>query len=116
MFRGSVFACISILSVGLTLLAQDTPTKKGAPKGRSSATSSLTGCLDQQDGQYVLANETDMAPLAKLEAEGFPTEGFAKYMGHKITVRGTSTPAEPRPVFRVRSIENISDTCAPQSK
>jgi hypothetical protein len=28
--------------------------------------------------------------MADLEADGFPTEGFAKHMGHKVTVRGTS--------------------------
>jgi hypothetical protein len=54
-----------------------------------------------------------MAVLANLEADGFPTEGFAKHLGHKVTVQGTSVPNGNRPVFKVRSIETISDTCAP---
>jgi hypothetical protein len=54
-------------------------------------------------------------PIADLAAEGFETEGFAKHVGHKVTVRGTSSSGETRPLFRVRSIETISDTCGPQS-
>ena len=106
---------VVLAGLGL-LLAQDTPKEgRNSPKGRA-AVASLTGCVDQQDGQYVLVNDHDMAPIANLEAEGFPTEGFAKHMGHKVTVRGTSSQGNPRPVFRVRNIETVSDTCAPQSK
>jgi hypothetical protein len=54
--------------------------------------------------------------VADLEADGFPTEGFAKHVGHKVTVRGTSNPANTRPVFKVRSIETISETCAPTTQ
>ena len=73
----------------------------------------MQGCVDQQEGQYVLLNRETMALIANLEADGFPTEGFAKHMGERVTVRGTSIPGGARPVFRVRSIETISQTCAP---
>jgi hypothetical protein len=76
---------------------------------------SLTGCIDEQNGKYVMVNDRTLDPIADLQAEGFETEGFAKHMGHKVTVRGTSNPGETRPLFKVRSIEEISDTCAPQS-
>jgi len=62
-----------------------------------------------------MVNDRTLDPIADLEAEGFETEGFAKHMGHKVTVRGTSNPGENRPLFKVRSIETVSDTCAPQS-
>ena len=48
-----------------------------------------------------------------LEADGFPKEGFAKHMGQKVTVRGTSNSGSARPLFKVRSIETVSETCAP---
>jgi competence protein ComGC len=116
MYRGSIFQLLLLLLVSLALLAQDAPKqKKEASRGKSSA-AALTGCVDQQDGQYVLVNDQTLTPIANLEAEGFPTEGFAKHMGHKVTVRGSSNSGNSRPVFRVRSIETISDTCAPQSK
>jgi hypothetical protein len=75
---------------------------------------SMTGCVDEQDSRYILVDERDLKPIANLEADGFPTEGFAKHMGHKVTVRGTSNSATPLPVFKVRAIETISEMCAPQ--
>ena len=80
-------------------------------KGKAS---SLTGCVDEHEGRYVLVDDRALQPIADLEADGFPTEGFAKHMGHKVIVRGTSSSGGTRPVFKVRSIETVSDTCAPQ--
>jgi competence protein ComGC len=86
--------------------------QKQAPS--KAQTQSMTGCVDQQDGRYVLIHDRTRSTIANLEAEGFPDEGFAKHMGHKVTVRGTSSPAgTERPVFRVRSVEIISDDCGP---
>jgi hypothetical protein len=88
---------------------------KKAPKG-STQQASLTGCIDEQDGKYVLIDEKDRDHLiASLEAEGFPAEGFARHLGHKVTVRGTgNSSGTERPVFRVRSVETISESCGPQ--
>lgn len=87
--------------------------KQKQSKAKDSG-SSLTGCIDEQNGHYVMVNDRTLDPIADLQAEGFETEGFAKHVGHKVTVRGTSNPGETRPLFKVRSIEAISDTCAPQ--
>ena len=90
------------------------PPKKKQSGGKTQQ-AALTGCIDQQDGHYVLIKELGRSVIAQLEAEGFPTEGFAKHLGHKVTVRGTSSSTgDERPVFRVRSVEHISDTCEPK--
>src|ERR1035438_10484539 len=86
---------------------EQTGQKKAAPGA------SLSGCIDQQEGHYVLVDDRNLSPVADLEADGFETEGFAKHMGHKVTVRGTSNSGSTRPVFKVRSIETVSETCAP---
>jgi hypothetical protein len=88
--------------------------KQPPSKDSKSASNSMTGCVDEQNGNYVLTNDTDLALIATLQADGFPTEAFAKHMGHKVTVRGTTIPGEGRPTFKVRSIATVSDTCAPQ--
>ena len=81
-------------------------------KTSKTGTASMTGCVDQQDGRFVLIHDQTRSTLANLEAEGFPEEGFAKHVGHKVTVRGTSSPAgTERPLFKVRSIEPVSDSC-----
>jgi len=72
---------------------------------------SLTGCVDEQEGQWVLVNDQTMAILANLAADGFPVEAFAKHVGHKVTVRGTASSNGSRPLFKVRTIETISETC-----
>jgi len=76
---------------------------------------SMTGCVDQQDGQFVLVDDHDLKVVANLDAVGFPVEGFAKHVGEKVIVKGVSTPGDARPVFKVKTIETVSDTCAPQA-
>jgi len=91
---------------------QEEKQKQSPPKDKGA---SLTGCVDEQNGHYVMVNDRTLDPIADLQAEGFETEAFAKHVGHKVTVRGTSNPGENRPLFKVRTIEAISDTCAPQA-
>jgi hypothetical protein len=91
--------------------AQD---KQPQPKsGSQEKTTALTGCVDESEGHYVLVDDRNLSPITRLEAEGFPTEAFAKYLGHKVTVRGISNSAGAAPTFRVRSVEAVSDVCAP---
>jgi len=85
------------------------PKANPEPKGQVST---LTGCVDEQEGQWVLVNDQTMAIIANLAADGFPAEAFAKHMGQKVTVRGTASSNASRPLFKVRSIEKIGETCA----
>lgn len=92
---------------------QSQPRKKAPDSAKRQA--SLSGCIDQQDGKYVLIHPQTLDLVAQLEADGFDTEGFAKHVGHKVTVRGTSNSSgTERPVFKVRSIEALSDACGQQ--
>ena len=95
-------------------LQQKQDQKQKQSKAKDSG-ASLTGCIDEQNGHYVMISDRTLDPIADLEAEGFETEGFAKHVGHKVTVRGSSNSGETRPLFKVRRIEEISETCAPQS-
>lgn len=94
--------------------AQKQDSQQKAPPPAKSVPASLTGCVDEQEGGYVLLSDRTMTPLASLEADGFPKETFAKHVGHKVTVRGTSNSQGALPVFKVRTIERVSETCAPQ--
>jgi len=103
-----------IQQVSMASQAQNTQAHKADQKKKPEG-ASLTGCVDQQDGQFVLVDDHDLKVVASLDAEGFPVEGFAKHVGEKVTVRGISTPGSTRPVFKVRAIETISETCVPQA-
>ena len=83
-------------------------------KPRPAAKASLTGCVDERDGQYVLTNDTNLQPTARLQpAAGSPEDNFARHMGHKVTVRGVLSKAETLPVMTVESVATVSQTCAP---
>jgi len=87
---------------------------KQQPKTESKEKgTALTGCVDEQQGRYILVDDRNLSPIANLEADGFPTESFAKHLGHKVTVRGTTNSTGARPTFKVRSIETVSDVCGP---
>jgi hypothetical protein len=90
--------------------------KKGQPKtaSKGKTTASMTGCIDEQQGHYVLLDDRALSQIAELEADGFPPESFAKHLGHKVTVRGIGSTGGTRPLFKVRTIETVSETCAPQ--
>jgi len=82
-----------------------------------AAKASLTGCVDERDGQYVLTNDTDLQPIARLQpAAGSPQDNFARHMGHKVTVRGALSKEGPLPIMTVESVKGVSDTCAPAAE
>ena len=125
MIRGATIAILTVWTACLSPsmagsnpaadIASSQQQPKADPKSKSDTkgkTASLTGCVDEQEGQWVLVNDQTMAVIANLAADGFPTEGFAKHVGQKVTVRGTASSDGARPIFKVRSIETISETCA----
>src|SRR3954470_15926707 len=70
---------------------QQQPAKQKKSAGKAQQ-ATLTGCVDQHDGQDVLIHDQTRSLIAHLEAEGFPQEGFAKHVGHKVSVRGIASP------------------------
>ena len=112
----AILTGLGLLASSAGLAATQAPAsqkKEQTGKKQAAPGASLSGCIDQQEGHYVLVDDRNLSPVADLEADGFETEGFAKHMGHKVTVRGTTSSGSTRPVFKVRSIETLSETCAP---
>jgi len=120
--RVAFILILSVVALGWTPVSASALPPQAQPKAQKKAPTkkaeqaSLSGCVDEHDGKYVLIHDQTRNPIASLEADGFENEGFAKHLGHKVTVRGTSSPAgAERPVFKVRSVEMISETCGSQS-
>jgi hypothetical protein len=89
--------------------------KKSAPQSKSNrqAQQSMTGCVDEQDGNYVLLDDRMQKKLADLEAVGASNEAFfAKHLGHTVTIKGRKA-SEPETSFKVSSIEDVASVCAP---
>ena len=104
----------SIMLAGNAAAQEQNKQEKSEKSARKKTGASLTGCVDEQEGHYVLVDDRTLTPVASLEADGFPTEAFAKHLGHKVTVRGISNSGAGLPVFKVRSVDAVSQTCAPQ--
>jgi len=119
--RKLILPLLPLLFAASLLLAQPQPQSGGQKQQKDSKSqakggTSMTGCVDEQDSHYVLIDVRDRSTIANLEADGFPTEGFAKHMGHKVTIRGISSPGGTIPLIKVRSIETVSDTCQLQQE
>jgi hypothetical protein len=89
--------------------------KKSAPKSKDSRTvQALSGCVDEQNGQYVLLDDRMLKKIAELEALNAGSEDFfAKHLGHKVTVKGKRT-SETEGKFLVSSIEDVAPVCSPE--
>jgi hypothetical protein len=88
---------------------------KGAKQGsqKREPLSTMTGCLDERPGPvYVLRAEGSLQKLADLEPDAFPVEGFAKYLGQKVSVKGRLEHPNDNTVLRVRSIERVAEHCS----
>lgn len=110
----ALLTAVFICAQSTTSAAAAAQSEKQQPKSASKTGAALTGCVDEENGHYVLVDDRTLTPIASLEADGFPQEAFAKHLGHKVTVRGTSSSGTERPIFKVRTVDKISDTCAPQ--
>lgn len=108
-------AVYTLLFFGLWLAPVHAQSQSRPSEG-SQTNTTMTGCVDEQNGLYVLVKGPELKVVANLQADGFPTEGFAKHMGHTITVHGSlvSNTTGATPLFKVRSIEKVSDTCQQQ--
>lgn len=104
--------------LALVLLATGTITAAQQPgKSKPATKATLTGCIDEHDGHYVLTNDTNLQITAHLlPAAGSAEDNFARHMGQKVTVRGViSKNDETLPTMTVDSVTTVSETCAPAS-
>jgi len=104
-----ILMVLALLGVGVAA----EPWQPGKSPG-PAAKVSLTGCVDEHDGEFVLTNDTTLEPTVRLQpAAGSPADNFARHMGHKVTVRGKLSKEEPIPIMTVESLKVVSQTCAP---
>ena len=87
------------------------------PLAQNPAKATLIGCVDERDGVYVLTNDTNLQPTARLKpAAGSPEDNFARHVGHKVKLRGVLSKEDPLPIITVESVAVVSETCSPSSE
>ena len=70
-------ACFSLPPAGANTAANHSQDQKRKAEPKQSADpkgqlTTLTGCVDEQEGKWVLVNDQTMAIIASLAADGFP--------------------------------------------
>lgn len=71
-------------------------------------TESVTGCVDQQNGNYVLRNEQN-SQILNLQSPGSdPDSWFARFVGHRVEADGAK---ESGTTMRVTQIHQVADMC-----
>jgi hypothetical protein len=74
---------------------------------RSQRPQTLTGCVDEQNGHYVL-RDSQSAQLIRLQSPGPDADTwFARYLGHQAQVSGSNSSA----AFQVTRISQVADMC-----
>lgn len=113
--RCALFGLLLILAAPIEAAGDPSKSSKKGKAEKKSARqelSAVTGCLDERPGpSYLLREEGTLKTVADLQPDTFPLEGFAKYLGQKVTVKGHFETAGERPVLHVRSIDRLSDDC-----
>ena len=101
-----------LLALGLAF-AGHAVQKGGGSLGAGPRAATMTGCVDEDNGTYVLTEDRNLRRIAELQAVGFDREGFANFLGNKVRVQGELSSSTPTPLLKVRSIQRIADVCAP---
>jgi hypothetical protein len=102
-----------VVLITLSLCAPAQPADKKAKKSPAPSITSITGCVDQRNGGYVLTEDTDMKPIMKLHWEGDQDSMFARHVGHRVTVEGAVSSSETGLVLNVKKVTEVSDSCMP---
>ena len=83
--------------------SRSVPASKFVPVAQQS----LTGCVDEQNGHYVLRDVLS-SQLIHLQSPGSDDDAyFAKYLGHEAQVSGTRSSD----TFKVTHISQVADLC-----
>jgi hypothetical protein len=98
-----VLFCIAAEVAGQS--SEDAPTTKSVP----AAQQSLTGCVGEQFGQYVLLDGL-MLKITGLQFAGPNNDVFAKYVWHEVEVKGAKSSG-PKATVTVPGIVQTSDRC-----
>ena len=104
------------LTMLLLLAALPAPAQKDKKKSAKPPTQTMIACVDEQSSDFVLVTDDMLKQIAILEPVGFDKTGFARFVGHKVSITGQWIASTQPPTLRVSNYDNIkivSDICAP---
>jgi hypothetical protein len=106
---GIVF-CLGALAQGQTATQTETKSTQSAnrmKKATPTAQQSLTGCVDQQNGHYVMRDTQTSQVVGLQSPSGDDDTWFARYVGHQVQADG----AKSSDSMKVTQIHQVADMC-----
>ena len=86
---------------------KSTQSANRAKRATSAAGQSVKGCVDEQDGRYVL-RDVQTSQLVTLRSPGADADDeFAKFLGHQVEASGTMASG----TLTVSHIGQVADMC-----
>lgn len=100
--------CLGALVQGQTSNSSKTAQSANRMKqAQPSVSQTVIGCVDQQNGQYVMRDE-QTSQIVNLTPSGTDSDSaFARFVGHKVQVSGAKTATS----MRVTQIHQVADMC-----
>lgn len=92
-----------VIGAGLSMAQQPANPPVGDPH---TAAMSMTGCLTKGNaaGEYILTAEGKQTHLVS-------SHDLSKHLQHTVKVKGTHDKKQEKVVFRVDTLEHVSDSC-----
>lgn len=85
------------------------PEARQQPASQAEQSLTVTGCVDERNGHYVLRDEQS-GQLLSLQAPGENEDTwFARFVGHKAQASGTKSSE----TLSVTSVKMVADMCGP---
>jgi hypothetical protein len=113
--RKTLMLVVVLLLSAASLQAQD-----NMGKSSGAASSTIQGCLSRDGGYFYLTDSSGK----KYHLVGYNAKEIDEHVGHTVaitgmptikttdtTVQGSESTAKEAPVFKVKSIKHIADTC-----
>lgn len=95
---------MTVLLLGACLAGAQDPTEK-RQKNRQTASSAMTGCVDQRNDEFILVECGDMTMRAVLRGQGFSDDNFARFVGLRVKVEGRMDRKGDVPLIHVTRID-----------
>src|SRR5271165_5706246 len=111
--RKTLMLTLVLLLSAACLLAQDN-------MGKSASPTTITGCLSSASGRFTLTDSNGK----KYHLVGYNAKEINEHVGHTVeitgmptikttdtTAQGAESTAKETPVFKVKSVKHVADTC-----
>lgn len=107
--RQCVLAAVLVIFGLSSVIAEQPVRRKAGNRTPTRKATVLTGVVDQIGDKFVLAGEESIRPHAILRADGFSPDNFARFVGHRVQIRGRLVIEQGEQILVVKSVSDVKN-------